>query len=353
MRGWGDLLEMEPYFIYVGSYADQAHAGIHWLRFDPESGALSPAGSISGISNPSFLAFDQSRRVLYAVSECEEGAVVSYQVNAGGGLTEVSRQSTAGASPCHLALDRTGTWLAVTNYGGGSVSLFQVRDGGVLDPCADCVQHTGSGPLSNRQEAAHPHSTTTNPTNGQFIVADLGADQIYGYGVDEVGERLVESARTTIDPGTGPRHMAFHPTGSFLYVVGELNSTITTFVFAVETGRFERRQTVSTLPLDLITHNTTAHIQVDEAGRFLYCSNRGHDTIATFSVGAEGTLTQVAWTSCGGQTPRHFARVQGTPYLIVALQDSDLIVTMTIGDDGVPHLTGQSVRVESPVCILV
>lgn len=150
MRGGGDLLKREPYFVYVGTYADQARAGIRQLRFDPESGALSPAGSISGICNPSFLIFDQSRHVLFAVSECDDGAVVSYKVGVGGELTEVSRRSTAGASPCHLALNRTGTWLAVTNYTGGSVALFPVGDGGVLDSRRDRVQHTGSGPLLHR-----------------------------------------------------------------------------------------------------------------------------------------------------------------------------------------------------------
>lgn len=348
------------YLVYAGSYGESVAQGIHALRFDAGKGTLSLASSVSGIANPSFLTLDRERMVLFAVSECRQGAVVSYAVDpVSGGLAEIGRQPSGGAAPCHLALDRTGRWLAVAHYDGGSVCLLPVGEDGAPGPRADLVRHEGHGADPRRQEAPHPHSANPDPYGECLLVPDLGTDQVYAYRLDEGRGNLAECARTPVASGTGPRLLAFHPRRPIVYLIGELDCTVTAFAYDPARGALEKLQALSTLAPanipagDSARHNTAAHIATDAAGRFLYASNRGDDSISTFLIGVDGTLSFLASTPCGGRTPRHFCLVHGTPYLLAALQDSDAVAVMKIGEDGVPHLTGHDFPVARPTCLEV
>lgn len=340
--------------VYVGTYADASSGGIHWLSFDAREGTLSPVGSLSGIANPSFLAVDRTRKILFAISECTDGAVVSYAIDPDdGGLTEISRQPSLGVGPCHLALDATRRWMVVSHYAGGNVSLLPVTAAGALEPPVDWVKHEGRGAHPQHQSTPHPHSANPDPYGGYLLVADLGTDRVYAYRLDEERARLVECARTQTDSGAGPRHMAFHPMRPVVYLMGELNSTVTVFAYDRLTGALEKMQTVSSLPPGAQQGNAAAHIEIELTGRFLYGSNRGHDSISTFSVGDDGLLTYVASTPSGGGTPRHFCLVPQTPYLLVTHQDSDSIVVMRMDADGIPRATGHLFHINRPVCVQV
>ncbi|PYQ18419.1 MAG: 6-phosphogluconolactonase [Acidobacteria bacterium] len=350
--------------IYVGTYTDHGSAskGIYRLRLDLKTGALEAAGSPAESVSPSFLALHPSGRFLYAVNEAstppkDEGAVSAFAVDARTGeLTALNRQSSRGGGPCHLSLDAEGRHVLVANYGGGNVAVLPVEADGRLDPATTFVQHQGHGADPRRQKAPHAHYIDLDRANRFALVADLGLDEVLVYRFDAATGALTPNAPAAahLAPGAGPRHLALHPDGRHAYVINEMASTITAFAYDARAGTLSELQTLSTLPGDFHGDNSTAEIAVRPDGRFVYGSNRGHDSIAVFAVDAvTGKLAAAGHQPTLGKTPRNFAIDPSGAYLLAANQDSDTITVFRIDrTSGALSPVGSPVPVPRPVCVL-
>jgi 6-phosphogluconolactonase len=300
--------------------------------------------------------------VLYAVNEVADfdgantGAVSAFSIDpTSGALTLLNQQPSGGADPCYLVADRNGRNLLVANYTGGTVAVLPLAADGRLQRPTTVLHHAGSGPDKARQEGPHAHAITLDAAGRFAFEADLGTDRVYAYRFDADAGRLEpnEPAETALDPGSGPRHLAWHPSGRYLYALNELRSTIAVFRYDAARGSLAAIQTVTTLPAGFTGPNTAAEVIVDGNGRFLYSSNRGHDSLAVFTVDERtGKLTPAGHIPTGGRTPRHFAIDRSGRWLLVANQDSDSIAVFHLDPaTGRPSLSGR-LRVPKPVCVL-
>ncbi len=352
----GDLL-------YVGTYTESTKSeGIYLVRMDRRSGELRRVGAMDAGPNPSFLAIHPNGGVLYAVNELEKykerptGAVSAYAVaRETGALTRLNEQPSEGGAPCFVSVDRSGHAVLVANYAGGSVALLSIQPDGALAPAASVVQHTGKGPTPERQEAPHAHCILPDPSNRFALAADLGADRVFVYRLDLEGKSLrhVEGGDAVMRPGAGPRHIAFHPTLPLVFVANELDSTVATLRFDAERGALTALDTRSTVPDRWTGTNYPADIHVAASGRTLYVSNRGHDSIAVFSV-AESTgalvLDQVVPTE--GDWPRNFSLDPSERWLLVANQRTGSVVVFGRDpENGRLTPARQRIALPSPVCL--
>jgi 6-phosphogluconolactonase len=350
-------------FVFVGTYTGGKSQGIYTLNLDMSNGVLTPVTVTAGIKNPSFVAVHPGGKLLYAVSEIADldgkptGGVTAFAIDTqSGGLTALNSQSSTGAGPCYVTVDKTGKTVLAANYGGGSVVSFPVAEDGKLGPAASSIQHHGSSVNPRRQEGPHAHSINVDASNRFAIAADLGLDKLLVYKLDPVKSTLTpnEPPFGALPPGSGPRHFAFHPNGKFSYTNNELTSTVTLLDWNSALGTLAARQTLSTLPADFPQErNSTAEIQVHPSGSFLYVSNRGHDSLAIFSIDQQtGELHAVGHESTAGKTPRNFGIDPTGTFVLAANQDSDSIqvfrVDLTSG-----HLmpVGGPVEVPRPVCV--
>ena len=349
--------------LYVGTYTGGASRGIYRLTFDPSSGALSPPVLAGETENPSFLALHPGGRVVYAVNEVddfqgdESGAVSAFAIDpATHDLRLLNQQPSRGAGPCHLSVDREGRNVLVANYGGGNVAVLPLDSDGQLRPATAVRRHTGSGPQADRQDKPYAHAILLDGAQRLAFSADLGADRIFidrfgaGAGTLQPGD----PDAVGLEPGSGPRHLAWHPSGRLLFAVNELRSTVTVLVYDATTGALRPVQTVPMLPPDFTGENTAAEIAVSADGRFLYASNRGHDSIAILAIdAATSALTNVGFEPTRGRTPRHFAIDPSGRWLLAANQESDTIVVFEIDRaSGRLNPVGAPVTVAKPVCIL-
>jgi 6-phosphogluconolactonase len=354
----------KQYLAYIGTYTTKTSSkGIYAHRFDAASGELNAIGLAAESNDPSFVAVHPSGKYLYAVNEAGNfegggsGAVSAFAVDRKSGkLTFLNQVATRGAGPCHLSLDKTGKYVLVANYDGGSVAVFPVLGDGSLGKASGFTQHTGSGPNKNRQEAPHAHWVSTSPDNRFALVADLGLDEVLIYRFDVTKGTLSpnDPPFVKVNPGAGPRHFAFHPNGKFGYVLNEMDATLTAFSYHSKKGSLSVLQTIDTLPKDYSGPMEAAELMVHPSGKFLYASNRaGIDTITAFSIDtARGTLKFAGKTSTQGKTPRNFAIDPTGKFLMAANQESNNIVVFRI-DPATGDLTptGQVLEVPSPVCI--
>jgi len=347
--------------VYVGTYTGETSRGIYAFRFDDSSGGLTPLGLAAETPSPSFLTSSANGRVVFAVNELESfrgaasGSVTSFAADpATAKLTEISVQPTRGAGPCHLALDRTGRYLAVANYGGGNFSLFPVTADGRLQPATSVVAGEQAELVPSKPAARLGHMVGFDARNRFLLAADKGLDQVLVYRFDPSKGVLTPNrpASASLPPGSGPRHFAFHPNGKWLFAINELASTITTFTWDQAAGKLTPGGSVPTRPAD-VTTGTTAEIAVHPSGRFVYGSNRGHDSIVVFRVGDGGALTLVQYESTRGKTPRHFALDSTGRWLIAANQQSGTLAVFSI-DQNTGRLSpvGPLTSVGSPVNIL-
>ena len=337
------------YLLFVGTYTEKESKGIYAYRLDAASDQLTALGLAVETTNPSFLAVDPSHHFLYAVNEVPKykgqasGAVSAFAIDRQTGkLSQLNEVASRGADPCYIALDKT-----------GSVAVFPVLKDGRLGEASAFVQHAGAGPNRERQEGPHAHWIETTANNHFAIAADLGLDKLMVYRFDPRNGSLTPNspAFAKVDPGAGPRHVAFHPNGRFAFVINELHSSITSFSYDASRGELNTLQTVSTLPKDFSGSNDTAEIHVHPNGKFLFASNRGHDSIAVFSINQrKGTLTLVDHFSTQGKTPRNFEIDPNGSRLFVANQGSGDIVVFRIDQEtGRLTSTGQVLNVPSPV----
>lgn len=350
------------FFVYIGTYTNKGSEGIYLYRLDTAAGTLASLGLAAKAPDPSFLAIHPDGRHLYAVSEIfnfegkKGGAVSAFELDPKtGSLTLLNKVSTKGTGPCHVTVDKTGRDVLVANYGGGSVAVLPLTQDGRLEEASAFIQHTGSSVNPQRQKEPRAHSINVSPDNRFALVADLGLDQVLVYRFDPAKGSLTanEPPFARVNPGAGPRHFSFHPDGKFAYVINEMQSTITAFSWDAAGGILKEIQTISTLPAGFSGRNDTAEVQVHPSGKFVYGSNRGHDSIAVFAVDpAKGTLTPVEYASTQGKEPRNFGIDPTGSILIAANQNSnDMVVFRIDTNTGKLSPTGQRIQLSRPVCV--
>jgi 6-phosphogluconolactonase len=351
----------KPYTVYVGTYTDGTSRGIYRFTFDPATGSAGEPVLAGEAQNPSFLALHPSGRFLYAVGEIDSfhgaktGVVSAFAVDPRtGDLKLLDQQPSAGTGPTHLVVDKAGKNVLVANYGGGNVVVLPIAPDGTLKPVSSNQVHQGSGPNQGRQEKPHAHGIYLDPAERFTLAPDLGADRVFVYRFDAAKGTLEPHGAGTCEPGSGPRHLAFHPNGKYVYVINELTSTITVFSWDADEGALASGQTVSCLPAGFSGTSWTAEVAVSPDGRFVYGSNRGDDSLAVFAVDpATGRLTVKGHVPVGGKNPRHFAIDPSGRFILAGHQASGTIAVLRRdAATGMPSLVGTPVKVDSPVCLL-
>src|SRR5215467_13751450 len=353
------------YLFYVGTYTEEGAKGkgIYAYSYDASNRQVTSLGLAAEAKHPSFVAPHPNGRFLYAVNEVgsykgpNSGGVSAFSIDrATGKLTFLNEMPSRGADPCYVIVDAEGKHVLVANYTGGSVAVFPVLEDGRLREATTLVQHHGHGANPQRQEGPHPHSIDLSPDKRHAYVDDLGLDELLIYDYHPGKDRLLGPDNppfAKFDAGAGPRHFALHPSGRLAYVVAEMASTVSAFSVDLKTGTLHRLQTISTLPTDFKGQNDDAEIQIHPNGKFLYASNRGHDSIAVFSIDpARGVLTKVADVLTQGKIPRSFEIDPTGTYLLAENERSDNIVVFRIDEStGGLTPTGQKLDVPSPVCV--
>jgi 6-phosphogluconolactonase len=352
----------ESYTAYVGTYTngpgdaigeDEATAeeSIYRIRVDAESGAMETVGAIDAGENPSFLVIHPSKDYLYAVNEVDPGTVTACEVGEDGSLSRLNSVESGGAGPCHLSVEATGQYLLVADYASGLVSMLPIAEDGRVGEPSHVFEHEGSSVDPDRQTGPHVHSVTSGPDNQVAYVADLGTDELVVYDVDLEAGRLERDQVVRVRDGAGPRHVAVHPDGSTLYLLNELDSTVTTFD-RDEDGRLEDVATVGTLPDSFGGENYTAEVLVHPSGEFLYASNRGHESVAVFELDGEGLPEPAGHVDTGGEWPRNFAIDPAGRFLFAENEHTDDVHAFGI-DEGTGALdpTGEVIEIPQPVCM--
>ena len=350
------------HLMYVGTYTRETSAGIYAYRFDSESATAEEVGLVAEMREPSFLALHPTGQYLYAVSETDDfdengsGSVVAFRISeSSGALSKLNEVSSRGGWPCHLNIDASGRMLIVANYKGGNIASLPINEDGTVGEATSFFQHDGSG-VHQRQDQAHAHSADFSADNRFAFFSDLGLDQVKIYRADPRAATLAphDPSSVSVEAGSGPRHFALHPNGRSAYGVNELSSTVTVYDYDAEAGALSVAQTVSTLPEGFEGENYTAEIHVHPSGKFVYASNRGHDSIAVFAVDpSTGRLTPTEQVSTNGEWPRNFAFSPDGRYLLVANQDSDNIVVFSLDSEtGALTATGTDLAIDAPVCLL-
>jgi 6-phosphogluconolactonase len=349
------------YLLYVGTYTDHGSNGIYANHFDASNGKLTSLGLAAESIEPSFITADSHGKFLYAVNETATynnqptGAVSAFSINrATGKLDPLNKVSSRDDGPAHITLDKTGKFALVSNYTLGSVAEFPLLPDGRLGDSSSFVRHHGSSVNVERQAGPHAHAVALSPDNRFAVVADLGLDQLLVYPFDDAKGALgAKPTVTKTAAGAGPRHMVFSSDGRFLYVINEMKSTVATYSYDATNGSLRELQTVSTLPAGFKGNNDAAEIDIDPAGKFLFASNRGDDSIAVFAIDPRsGTLALVEIDATGGKTPRNFAIDPSGSWLLAANQESNDITVFHI-DRKTGHLTRseETLKIPSPVCL--
>jgi 6-phosphogluconolactonase len=347
--------------VYFGTYTVAKSKGIYVSRFDSATGRLTAPELAVATPSPSFLALHPSRRFLYAAGETttlgakRTGAVSAFSLDAKTGqLTLLNQQSSGGAGPCHMAVDESGKCLLVANYGSGSIEALPIQADGALAEPGTVIQHQGSSVNPTRQAGPHAHFITTDPANRFALACDLGLDQVLVYRLDPAKAALAanDPPFASVKPGSGPRHLAFHPSGRFAFLINEMSSMLTAFAYDAKRGVLKEVQAISTLPQEFTGKSSGAEVQVHPSGKFVYGSNRGHDSIAVFGFDPErGQLTCLQHQSTQGKTPRHFAFDPTGKWLLAENQESDSVVVFRVdAKTGSLNPTGQTISVGAPVC---
>jgi 6-phosphogluconolactonase len=348
--------------VYIGTNTNGDSEGIYVYRLNLSSGALEFESKATGVESPSFLALHPEHRYLYSVNAVQKvdgkpsGGVSAFRIDPSTGeLTFLNQQLSGGPGPCHLSVDLTGQYVLVANYAGGSVAMLPIQADGSLGEATDFVQHAGSSVNPDRQQGPHAHSINIDPGNRYAFAPDLGIDKIMIYELDLTHGKLTPNSQpwAQVHAGAGPRHFDFHPNGRWAYAINELDSTMTAFNYDDSKGVLTEIGSIATLPDDFDGTSHCADVHVSPSGKFVYGSNRGHDSIVIFAVDERtGQLTLVGHESTQGEIPRNFAIDPTGSLLLAANQSSSTIVTFRIDSEtGELNPTGQVVEVPTPVCL--
>jgi 6-phosphogluconolactonase len=351
--------------VYFGTYTEGKSRGIYVSRFDAATGALTKPELAAESVNPSFLVAHPSGRFLYAANEIDSfegeaaGAASAFAVDkATGKLTLLNQSSSRGTGPCYVSLDRAGRHLFIANYGGGNVAVIPVGADGKLGSASSFVQHQDAGVDAPKRRTPHAHSMDLDPAGRFALAADLGLDrvQVYRFDAEKGAVSPAEPPFAAVKAGSGPRHLAFRPDGRFAYVINELSMTLTAFRYDADRGALTEVATISSLPpgVGVASGFSGAEVVAHPSGRFVYASNRGHDTIAVFAIdAASGAPRLVENVPTGGQIPRGFNLDPEGRYLLVGNQKSNTVVVFAIDPaSGRLKPTGQSVEVGAPVSVV-
>ncbi len=344
------------YWVYFGGYTGgkAGGKGVMVSTFDPAAGTLSTPELAAEVGSPSFVCPSPDGTTLYVVGEAagnakDGGPVYAYRVNKQTGkLALLNRLTSGGSGPCHVAVDAKAEFLAVSNYGGGSTALFRLAKDGKLQERTAFIQHKGGGPNPARQKEPHAHCSAFDPTGNYVLTADLGLDQVLVRKLDRATGELTEADPITLPPGSGPRHFDVTPDGKTMVVCGELDSTVNLVALDLA-GKSTVLQSLSTLPAPT-KGNSTAECRLHPSGKFVYVSNRGHNSVAAFALDA-GKLTAIGHATAGIKVPRNFNLDPAGTFMLVANQDGDDVCVFKVGTDGVPTPTGVTVKTAAPVCV--
>jgi 6-phosphogluconolactonase len=339
--------------LVVGTYTNTTSEGIYVYNFDAQTTTTQLISSTKAV-NPSYLTLSLDGKKIYAVSETKNGMASSYSILENGSLQLINSVETNGANPCYIAIDKEEKLVTVGNYSGGNLSVYNVQENGELSEAAQTIQHKGSSVNKQRQEQPHVHATVFTPDNRFVLVPDLGIDKVMIYKINSKAGRISSAASDSITTasGAGPRHIDFHPNGSFFYLMEELSGTVSAYSY--KKGRIKSLQTISSHPADFTGTKGSADIHVSPDGKFLYASNRGTaNSIAIFSIDPKkGTLTSVGFQSTLGIKPRNFTIDPSGNFLLVANQESDEIVIFKRDvATGILSDTQQRIKVPRPVCL--
>lgn len=347
--------------LYIGTYTGGLSRGIYTALFDGTTGQLSQLQLAAELDNPSFLAVHPTQPVLYAVSEVAVGqppvgCVVAYRMEADGKLTELNRQSSGGAIPCHVAVDREARALFVANYTSGNIISYPLSADGRIGPHKSLIQHAGKSVNPDRQGGPFAHCVVLSPDERFLMAADLGLDQVKVYRVNLQTAELTPNDPPFVKtaPGAGPRHFAFHPSRPLAVVINELDSTMTLFDYDAKAGRLTTRETVPTVPAkDKPPGNSTAEVLIHPQGRWIYGSNRGHNSLVAVELDAKAAkLTPRGNYSTGGEVPRNFVFDPSGRFVLAENQESDSIVVLKLdAETGALTPVGKPLTVGKPVCI--
>jgi len=358
----------EDAYVYLGTYTvrgggaskDPSSKGIYVAKMNLDTGEMTKPEVAAEIANPSFLTVHQNGKYLFAVGELygtgekPGGVVTAFTIDRGTGkLTQINQQPAQGGGTCHITVDKTGKFVLLANYGTGSVASFPIGADGSLGANVSTIQHKGSSVNPKRQQGPHAHSINIDATNKYAVAADLGTDKLYIYKFDAKTGTLSEHSDISMKPGAGPRHFNFHPSNKYAYAINEMHSTVTAMSFDALTGRLTEIQSIPTIPVEPEATMSTAEILVHPSGNFVYGSNRGHDSIAVFTIDKKtGKLARAENEPTQGKTPRNFGISPDGKWLVAANQNSDSLVVFKIdGKTGTLTPTGQKLDAPMPVCV--
>ena len=347
----------KDFLVFVGTWSEQPGEGIYTYRLDPATGDFGLLRK-ELTDRPFHLTLSRDQRFLYATSSKHgnaPGMVVAYAIEETGVLRRLNQQPTGGSEPCYVCVDGANSFLIVANYRSGSVTLMPLASDGSLGPSSCTVQHQGTGPVAHRQSEAHPHCFQLGPGDRFAYAPDLGADRVFAYEIDDGAGTLRPTEPAALQPGAGPRHINFHPDGRFAYVINELDSTINVFDWDPQTGHLTQTQSISALPEGFSGSSHTADVQIHPNGRFAYGTNRGHDSIATFTIDeSTGSLSMLDCTPAGGQIPWNIAIAPDGHVLTSANHGSNNVTAFSIDTDtGLLQPLGSPAVAASPTCVRI
>lgn len=356
-----EFLRAEEPVVFISAFKSGEEGTIHAYRFDSKNGQLTLLHRTTDIENPFFTAISPDGKFLYAIDAKQFGSeehefVASFRIEGRGGkLTRLNRQSSRGTASCYLDVDATGKTVVVANYSSGSVASLPARDDGALGEIVSFVQHSGSSVNPARQKEPHAHSIVVSPDNRFVLAADLGIDKVLIYELNAETATIKENAAqpfAELPSGSGPRHLTFHPNGKYVYVINELKNTVTFFDYANDTGRLTQQQTISTLPTDFNGTSHTADLKITPDGRFLYGTNRGHDSIAIFRIADDGRLALVRIDPSLGKGPQNLLITPDGRWLMCANMPGNNVAIFAIDtNSGSLTPTGDPVSIPMPSCI--
>jgi len=349
-------------YLYVGTYAVRGSEGIYVYEFDREKNLFTLVQTVKTPESPTFIAVHPSGKFLYAVNrgsipeKPNHGSVSAFRIDPlTGQLTGINHRTSFGRDPCHISTDRSGKLAFVCNYNGGNIVVFPIGSDGTLGPCTDSVAFSGSSVHPSRQEGPHPHSSFASPDNRFLLVADLGTDRVYSFSINSRDQKITPGKKpfVTVAAGAGPRHFTFHPAAKYLYLAEELTSTVAVFSYAIKSGELKLvKDRVKSLPDDFGGSNTAADIHTDAKGKYLFMSNRGHQSVAVFDIVNERNPVLKSTIPVAGEKPRNFLVDADNEFLLVANQDTDNIVMFLFDEkNGTLKETAVEIKTPSPVCL--
>ncbi|MSQ97647.1 MAG: lactonase family protein [Gemmataceae bacterium] len=348
--------------VFISAFAAGDKGAIHSYQLDLDTGKLKLVHRTTGAENPFYLAVSPNQKYLYSIHAKNFGGkeheqVAAYEVAGGTGqLKLLNRQSALGSAACYLDVDSTGKSVLVANYSTGSVAAFPVKEDGSLGVASSHIQHAGSSVDPERQKGPHAHCIVVSPDNRFVFAADLGLDQVLAYRLDATKAKLTPNRQPFVrtPPGGGPRHLTFHPKGKQVYVINELSNSVTVFDYDTDSGILIEKQTIATLPKDFSGKSYCADLKITPNGRFLYGTNRGHDSIAAYRIGDDGGLKLIGIESSLGKGPQNLAITPDGKLLLCAnLPGNNVAVFRVDSKTGTLASIGQPVSIPSPSCIRI